>query len=202
MFSNGTFHPITVDSTNQLESLFADCLFQALRDEELLTQETIDSMKSWEHSGFHVFVGELVEPDDTEQQLFLARYLKRNPVALERLSILEDGPEPVVRVIKSIDEPEVYQDYALLIFSPSSVSTSLTPGSKPLDTSASIQQELEVPLIQSKNENNCSNNFLIPMGILYQHRNRPHRLLLPPWHPNLLLLALNNQSLNYRFSTF
>lgn len=112
----GNFIPLELSNTKELETLFADFLFQALLGEELLTQETIDSMKTWEHSGFHVFVGEPVIPDDTEQLLFLSRYLKRNPVALERLAILENGPEPMLRVIKSTDQPEIFQDFSPLDF--------------------------------------------------------------------------------------
>lgn len=96
--------------------MFADGIFRALLGEGLIDHETVDSMRSWEHSGFHVFVGDEVLPGDTDHQLFLARYLKRNPVALERMQIRESGGEPTVRIIKSLDEPEVYRDFSLLDF--------------------------------------------------------------------------------------
>jgi len=73
-------------------------------------------MQSWQHSGFNVFLGDEIPPDDTEHLLFLARYLKRSPVALKRLVVIENGPEPLVRVIKSTDEPEVFRDFSPLDF--------------------------------------------------------------------------------------
>ncbi len=53
-------------------------------------------MKSWEHSGFNVFVGEPTSPSDTKRLLFAARYLKKCPVSNERLSIVEGGAETTI----------------------------------------------------------------------------------------------------------
>ena len=50
-------------------------------------------MKSWEHSGFNVFIGDPIAPDDEGRLLFAARYLRKCPVSNERLSIKEDDGE-------------------------------------------------------------------------------------------------------------
>ena len=84
-----------VDST-KLEELFSDKVFTALLAEELLDEETIQSMKSWNHSGFNVHVGEPIQPDDENARLFLARYLRKAPLAESRLSIDESGLDPTV----------------------------------------------------------------------------------------------------------
>ena len=60
-------------------------------------------MKSWEHSGFNVFAGEATLEDDESARLFLSRYLKKAPLAAERLSIDESGREPVVRYVERPD---------------------------------------------------------------------------------------------------
>lgn len=60
-------------------------------------------MKSWEHSGFKVFAGEPTLEDDEDARLSLARYLKKAPLAAERLSIDESGQEPVVRYVERLD---------------------------------------------------------------------------------------------------
>jgi len=73
-------------------------------------------MRSWQHSGFNVFLGDEIPTDDTEHLLFLARYLKRSPIALKRLSVIDNNPEPVVRVIKSTDKPEIFRDFSPLDF--------------------------------------------------------------------------------------
>ena len=60
-------------------------------------------MSGWEHSGFNVFAGEPIGEDDENARLFLARYLKKAPLAAERLSIDESGREPVVRYVERLD---------------------------------------------------------------------------------------------------
>ena len=75
----------------------ARLLLDALLGEGLIDQETVNNMLCWENSGFHVFVGDPIEPTDQEARLFVARYLKKSPVSLQRLEIIESGPEPVVR---------------------------------------------------------------------------------------------------------
>ncbi|MCB0319808.1 MAG: transposase zinc-binding domain-containing protein [Bdellovibrionales bacterium] len=47
---DGHFHPIDSVDTEYLTRTFADYVFEALLDEELLTQETVQAMKGWEHS--------------------------------------------------------------------------------------------------------------------------------------------------------
>ena len=72
-------------------------VLESLKAENLIDQQTVSEMLSWENSGFHVFVGEPIEPSDQEARLFVARYLKKSPVSLRRLALIESGPEPVVR---------------------------------------------------------------------------------------------------------
>ena len=40
---------------------------------------------SWRHSGFEVFLGELIAPDDRQALEHVARYLLRAPISLERM---------------------------------------------------------------------------------------------------------------------
>ncbi len=42
-------------------------------------------IRSWRHSGFDVYVGESIEPDNRELLEHIARYLLRAPVSLEHL---------------------------------------------------------------------------------------------------------------------
>jgi len=95
MLPDGTFQPISIDQ-QRLQALFADKVLAALREEGLLTQEDIDNMKSWEHSGFNVFIGEAIAPTDSKRLLFVARYLKKCPVSNERLTIVEGSGDTVV----------------------------------------------------------------------------------------------------------
>jgi len=105
----GTFHelPYTID-TDRICALFREKVFDALVKENLLDNETVDSMKTWEHSGFSVFASDPIPFEDKERLLFLARYLKRCPVSCERMIIDEAIP----------DEPKIlyssYKDGALV----------------------------------------------------------------------------------------
>ena len=62
--------PVEMD---KLCEMFADRVFKALLETGLIDEETVISMKSWEHSGFSVYVSEPIEPDDTDSLHFLAR---------------------------------------------------------------------------------------------------------------------------------
>ena len=92
--------------TALFQEFFAEKVFSFLLEAELLDQNTVDSMKAWEHSGFNFFAGESMGAEDEDARLFLARYLKKAPLALERLSIDESGTEPIVRYTKPLDDAE------------------------------------------------------------------------------------------------
>lgn len=83
-----SFQSLEIDQ-ERLQALFADKVLSALLDQELLTQDDIDNMKSWRHSGFNVFVGEPIPYNDQKRLLFAARYLKKCPLSNERLKIVE-----------------------------------------------------------------------------------------------------------------
>jgi len=85
---DGSFRSVEIDQ-ERLQELFADKVLLALLEEDLLTEADIDNMNSWPHSGFNVFVGELIEHSDQKRLLFAARYLKKCPLSNERLTIVE-----------------------------------------------------------------------------------------------------------------
>ncbi len=86
--------PYTLN-TDKICELFRKKVFNALVKEDLLDAETVNSMKTWEHSGFSVFASNPIPPADKERLLFVARYLKRCPVSCERENLLKAGTVPV-----------------------------------------------------------------------------------------------------------
>lgn len=102
--------------TQALTLRFADNIFNALLDAELITQEVIDNMRSWEHSGFNVFLAEPTPADNRDAQLFLARYLKRSPFSLERTTLLDSALNPTIRLTKILDDGELHRDLSPLEF--------------------------------------------------------------------------------------
>ena len=69
----------------QAELLFRHILFALLRNRGLISQDRIDLLLSWRHSGFSVHNHTTVYPADTEGMHKLACYLMRAPVNLSRL---------------------------------------------------------------------------------------------------------------------
>jgi hypothetical protein len=92
---NGYFQPVAVDQ-QRLQALFTTKILSALKDENLLTQDVIDNMLTWPHSGFNVFIGQPIAPSDTKRLLFSARYLKKCPVSNERLAIIENNGDTTI----------------------------------------------------------------------------------------------------------
>jgi hypothetical protein len=95
MMPEGSFQFMQIDQ-ERLQSIFADKVLLALLAEGLLSEEDIDNMKSWEHSGFNVFVGDLIDRADQKRLLFAARYLKKSPISNERLKIIESNRETII----------------------------------------------------------------------------------------------------------
>jgi len=81
----GRWLPIPYVDTHKAELLFRHKVLHLLRDRELLSQERIDLLLSWRHSGFSVHNHTTVYPADTEGLHKLACYLMRSPVNLSRL---------------------------------------------------------------------------------------------------------------------
>ena len=83
--SGGVWRPIFGWDRPVLRELFTAEVFRFLRERELLSAERMQLIRSWRHSGFDVFVGEPIAPDDRRALEHVARYLLRAPVSLERL---------------------------------------------------------------------------------------------------------------------
>ena len=96
LFDDGAFRQLELVDTELLQEFFSEKVFAFLLKAELIDEAVVDSMRRWEHSGFHLHAGEPIGAGDTDARLFLARYLKKAPVSLERLRIDESGSEPVV----------------------------------------------------------------------------------------------------------
>ena len=113
---SGAFHQLPAIDTEQIAASFAEKVFQFLLDAELITEDVAENMKSWEHSGFNVYSAESTPAENTDARLFLARYLKRSPLALERMSLIEAEPEPTIRIVKKLDDSESTRELSPLEF--------------------------------------------------------------------------------------
>jgi hypothetical protein len=83
--SDGQWHPIPYVDAHKAELVFRHKLLRFLRDRDLISEDRIDLLLSWQHSGFSVHNHTTVYPGDTEGLHRLACYLQRAPVNLSRL---------------------------------------------------------------------------------------------------------------------
>jgi len=75
----------------KLEAIFRHKVFRMLLDKGRLTQEMIAMLSSWRHSGFDVFCGNRISPDDDTAMENLARYIIRASFSQERMQYLDEA---------------------------------------------------------------------------------------------------------------
>jgi len=75
---------------DKLEELFRQKIFRLLLNEGRITEELIEKLGKWQHSGFHVFCGEPIEPGNETSMENLARYIIRASLSQERMTYVED----------------------------------------------------------------------------------------------------------------
>lgn len=72
-----------------LTAAFGEHVLAALHKKELITDQDAAQILSQEHTGFSFWVGEPFH--DVERALFVARYIERGPLSLEKFALDHDG---------------------------------------------------------------------------------------------------------------
>jgi len=85
---DGSFKPFDKPDCEKLTASFSDRVLSEFHKKELLSDQAVAQLLSQTHTGFSVWVGEPFE--DSESEHFVARYIERGPVSLEKLSIEDD----------------------------------------------------------------------------------------------------------------
>jgi hypothetical protein len=102
---DGAFERLTYFDTDLVERLFRAEVLRLLTGKGLISQEVVDNLLSWRHSGFSVH-GD-VKVTDGQAAARLGRYMIRCPVVLERMSLDEGTGEVLYRTRPSrADHPE------------------------------------------------------------------------------------------------
>jgi hypothetical protein len=71
-----------------IEEAFAERVLAQLHKRELITDDDVAQILSQDHTGFGVWLGDPFHDKESEQ--FVARYIERSPLSLEKLSIQDD----------------------------------------------------------------------------------------------------------------
>jgi hypothetical protein len=71
-----------------IEEAFAERVLAQLHKQELISDDDVAQILSQDHTGFGVWLGDPFHDKESEQ--FVARYIERSPLSLEKLSIQDD----------------------------------------------------------------------------------------------------------------
>jgi len=84
-----------------LEDAFQYEVFKMLKKEGKINDAIIENMLSWHHTGFHVYIGDKVYPDDKAGLGNLARYIIRACFSQERMIYIpaEESTDGLAKVI-------------------------------------------------------------------------------------------------------
>jgi hypothetical protein len=88
--AEGQWIPIPYLDAHQAELLFRHKVFKFLKNQGLLSDERIELLLSWKHTGFSINNSVTIYPSDELGLERLARYLIRVPVSLQRLHYLPE----------------------------------------------------------------------------------------------------------------
>lgn len=98
LLPGGTFHRLPNFSNEKFTEVFSVKVPALMHRVGLIDYDRIELIQTWEHSGFSVWAGPPMESDEAVK--FIARYIDRGPVSLQKLSIedslvsylTDDGP--------------------------------------------------------------------------------------------------------------
>jgi len=82
----GIFNIAPTAKTADVQELFRHEVFKMLKAEGKITDAVIENMMAWRHSGFNVYCGPTIWPDDPDAIEDLARYIVRACFSQERMT--------------------------------------------------------------------------------------------------------------------
>jgi hypothetical protein len=112
-YGQGMFRVAPRFETKQLEEVFRHKVFKMLLSKGKITQDLVNMLMSWRHSGFNVFCGPRIQPGEEEAMENLARYIIRASFSQERMTYF---PEDSKFVYRSKDGKEEKKSMKLIPF--------------------------------------------------------------------------------------
>jgi len=94
-YGEGMFRVAPRFETKQLENIFQHKVFKMLLSKGKITEDLIDMLMTWRHSGFNVFCGTRIQPSEQEAMENLARYIIRASFSQERMTYIPEKSEVV-----------------------------------------------------------------------------------------------------------
>jgi hypothetical protein len=95
--NDGGFIPLPEIAVEPFLKLWEHKIFALLLKEGKITQDVVDNMKTWKHSGFSVNKNVLIKVNDKRGLERLVQYISRCPFSLERIIKLTDTDQVVYK---------------------------------------------------------------------------------------------------------
>jgi len=105
--ARGQWLPVPYIDTNAAEKWFRLKIIRLLKSKDLLSDERIELLDSFPHSGFSVDTSPTVWPQDTEGLERIARYMLRCPVSLSRIHWSQGARTLFYQAKSSHDDPQL-----------------------------------------------------------------------------------------------
>jgi len=90
-YGNDSFIKGPTPSPHELEDAFRHEILKLLKKEGMITDFVIDNMMTWRHSGFNVYCGNTIWPNDQDGLEQLARYIIRASFSSERMTYIPES---------------------------------------------------------------------------------------------------------------
>ena len=87
---DGSFYSLDYVNENKATEYFAHRVLRHMQKASLITEEVTRQILSQKHSGFSVWAGPAIPAEDSDTRHFLARYIDRGPIVLDKISIEHD----------------------------------------------------------------------------------------------------------------
>jgi hypothetical protein len=105
---NGMFKVASHFDPKALEEIFRHKVFRLLISKGKITEDMVTLLKSWRHSGFHVFYGNRIQPGDKDAMESLARYIIRACFSQERMTYIPEKSK-VIYISKNGKEKKEFE---------------------------------------------------------------------------------------------
>jgi hypothetical protein len=96
-YGNGMFRVAPRFEAKGLEEIFRHKVFRMLLSKGKITEDLVNMLMKWRHSGFNVFRGPRIQPGEEKAMEYLARYIIRASFSQERMTYIPDESKVVYR---------------------------------------------------------------------------------------------------------
>ncbi len=96
-YGNGMFRVAPRFEAKGLEEIFRHKVFRMLLSNGKITEDLVNMLMKWRHSGFNVFRGPRIQPGEEKAMEYLTRYIIRASFSQERMTYIPDESKVVYR---------------------------------------------------------------------------------------------------------